>query len=89
MGVADAVVADVVEEADVAETKASAKNTGKTLKMLKITWVRSQIGYPKDQRATIESLGLHRLNQTVEHEDTPQVRGQIFKVKHMLNVEEV
>jgi len=60
--------------------------TGKTLR---ITWVRSLIGYPKDQRDTIKSLGLRHLNQTVEHPDTPAVRGQIFKVKHMLTIEEI
>ncbi len=69
------------EEADVGE----AKQAGKTVK---ITWVRSDIGYPKDQRAAIKSLGLHRLNQTVEYPDTPQLRGQIYKVKHMISVEE-
>ena len=57
------------------------------LKMLKITWVRSWIGYNKGQRETIKSLGLHRLNQTVEQPDNPQMRGQINKVKHMLEVE--
>jgi len=78
-----AVDATTGEVADVAEANT---NTGKTLR---ITWVRSLIGYPKDQRATIKSLGLRHLNQTVEHPDTPAVRGQIFKVKHMLTVEEI
>lgn len=72
----------MTEEADVAEAKKKSEKT------LRITWVRSLIGYPKDQRETIKSLGLRHLNQTVEHPDTPTVRGQIFKVKHMLNVEE-
>ena len=54
---------------------------------LKITWVRSWIGYDKGQRDTIKSLGLHHLNQTVEQPDNPQIRGQINKVKHMLKVE--
>ena len=62
-----------------AETKAST---------LKITWVKSLIGYSKDQRATIQSLGLHRLHQTVEQPDNPAVRGQVNKVKHMVRVEE-
>jgi large subunit ribosomal protein L30 len=68
-----------IEEADVAE----AKN-----KTLKITWVKSAIGYPKNQKATITALGLHRLNQTVEQPDNPAVRGQIFKVQHLVRVEE-
>jgi len=54
---------------------------------LKITWVKSGIGYSKDQRQTIRALGLRRLNQTVEHEDSPVVRGMILKVRHLLSVE--
>jgi large subunit ribosomal protein L30 len=72
-----------VEEADVATAK---DKQGKTLK---ITWLRSSIGNRRDQKDTIRSLGLSRLNQTVEHPDSPQVRGQIFKVKHLIQVEEV
>jgi large subunit ribosomal protein L30 len=56
-------------------------------KTLRITWVKSMIGYPKDQRATIKALGLHRLHQTVEHPDSLQLRGQVYKVKHLVNVE--
>ena len=58
-------------------------------KKLRITWVRSAIGYPKDQRATVKALGLHRLHQTVEHPDSLQLRGQVYKIKHMVDVEEV
>lgn len=54
---------------------------------LQITWVKSFIGYSKDQRQTIRALGLHRLNQTVEHEDSPVVRGMVQKVKHLVQVE--
>jgi large subunit ribosomal protein L30 len=54
---------------------------------LKITWVKSGIGYSKDQRQTIRALGLRRLNQSVEHEDSPVVRGMIFKVRHLVSVE--
>jgi len=57
-------------------------------KTVKITWVRSVIGYPKDQREAIRTLGLTRLNQTVERPDSPQLRGQIFKIKHLIQVEE-
>jgi large subunit ribosomal protein L30 len=56
-------------------------------KTLRITWVKSSIGYPHDQKATIKALGFHRLNQTVEHPDNAQVRGQVYKVKHLVNVE--
>ncbi|MCJ7433116.1 MAG: 50S ribosomal protein L30, partial [Anaerolineales bacterium] len=44
------------------------ESTGKTLR---VTWVRSAIGFKKDQRATVRALGLHRLHETVEHKDTP------------------
>ncbi|MGI6513031.1 MAG: 50S ribosomal protein L30 [Syntrophomonadaceae bacterium] len=57
--------------------------------MLKITWDRSTIGQVKSQRATIRSLGLKKLNQTVIKEDTPQIRGMISRVRHLVTVEEV
>ena len=66
---------------------ANGGNPAGTSKTLKITWVKSAIGYPKGQKATIKALGLHHLNQTVERPDNPQVRGQIFKVRHMVVVE--
>jgi large subunit ribosomal protein L30 len=52
-----------------------------------ITWVKSCIGYPGDQRRTVRALGLHRLQQTVEHEDSPVLRGMIQKIRHLLKVE--
>ncbi|MBE0415853.1 MAG: 50S ribosomal protein L30 [Dehalococcoidia bacterium] len=55
---------------------------------LRVTWTKSGIGYPKDQRGTIKALGFHRLNQTIEHDDTPSIRGMLFKVKHLVKVEE-
>jgi large subunit ribosomal protein L30 len=83
-------VADAAEgEATVAKSKETSKGKEKDKKTLKITWVRSAIGYSKDQRATIQTLGLHRLNGTVEQPDNPQVRGQVNKVKHMVTVEEL
>lgn len=56
---------------------------------LRITWKKSGIGYAEDQKSTIRALGLHRLNQTVEHEDTPSIRGMINKVKHLIETEEL
>jgi large subunit ribosomal protein L30 len=56
---------------------------------LRITWKKSAIGYQKDQKRTIEALGLRRLGQTVEHSDSRSVRGMITKVKHLVAVEEV
>jgi large subunit ribosomal protein L30 len=56
---------------------------------LRITYRKSSIGFSKDQKATVRSLGLRKLNSVVIQEDTPAVRGMIFKVKHLLHVEEV
>jgi len=53
-------------------------------KKIRIRQVRSGIGCPPDQRATLKGLGLSRLNQVRELEDTPSVRGMIFKVKHLI-----
>ena len=58
-------------------------------KMLRITQVKSAIGFPKDQKATVRALGLKRMNDTVEQADTPVIRGMVFKVKHLVHVEEV
>ncbi len=55
---------------------------------LRIKYVKSAIGYPKDQKATIEALGFRKLQQTVEHNDHPTVRGMIRKVRHLVLVEE-
>jgi len=55
---------------------------------LKVTQVKSGIGYKEDQKATLRSLGLRRLHQSVVHEDSPAVRGMIQKVRHLVNVEE-
>jgi large subunit ribosomal protein L30 len=53
-----------------------------------IRWVRSEIGFDRRQRATLRGLGLKRLNQRIELEDTPSVRGMIDKVRHLIVVEE-
>jgi large subunit ribosomal protein L30 len=50
--------------------------------------VRSAIGYTKDQKATVLALGLHRMHQTVEHKDTPALRGMLTKIIHLLKIEE-
>ena len=57
-------------------------------KVIRVTLVRSPIGYTKDQRATARALGLRRLHQTVEHKDTPSLRGMIQKIVHLVQVEE-
>lgn len=56
---------------------------------IRITYAKSAIGYKKDQKATIRALGFRKLNQTVEHDDTPVIRGMINKVSHLVTVEEV
>ncbi|MCC6601891.1 MAG: 50S ribosomal protein L30 [Anaerolineae bacterium] len=56
---------------------------------LRITYSKSSIGYKKDQKGTIRALGLTKLNQTVEHEDTAAIRGMVHKVSHLVTVEEV
>jgi large subunit ribosomal protein L30 len=57
-------------------------------KVVKITLRRSLIGEKPKARATVESLGLRRIRHTVEHPDTPVVRGMIHKVRHLVDVEE-
>ena len=54
---------------------------------LRITWVKSAIGYADDQKRTLKSLGLRRLNQSVVHDDSQSVRGMIIKVRHLIEVE--
>ncbi|MCK9518612.1 MAG: 50S ribosomal protein L30 [Dehalococcoidia bacterium] len=55
---------------------------------LQVTYRKSAIGYRQDQKDTIRKLGLRRLNQTVEHADTPTIRGMIYKVRHLVDVKE-
>jgi len=55
---------------------------------LHITWVKSGIGYARDQRRTLKALGFHRLNETVTQLDCAPIRGMINKVKHLVKVEE-
>jgi large subunit ribosomal protein L30 len=56
---------------------------------LVITWKKSAIGYAQDQKDTIRALGLHRLNQSVEHDDTRAIRGMINKVRHLVTFAEI
>ncbi len=56
--------------------------------MLKITQIRSKIGYKPKARATLEALGLRKIRQTVELPDIPSVRGMIQKIDYLLKVEE-
>ncbi len=55
---------------------------------LRVTLIKSGIGYEESQKRTLKSLGFHRLNQSVVHEDTNSIRGMINKVRHLVKVEE-
>ncbi|MBZ0276894.1 MAG: 50S ribosomal protein L30 [Anaerolineae bacterium] len=68
---------------------ASKKEATQKQKALRITLVKSPIGYEKSQGATARSLGLRRMNATVVHNDTPQIRGMVYKIRHLVTVEEV
>lgn len=57
-------------------------------RILRITLVKSPIGYSRRQRGTLRALGLRRMHQTVEHKDTPVIRGMIAAVSHLVRVEE-
>ncbi len=56
---------------------------------LKITWTKSCIGKPQNQRRVVQALGLRRLHHTVTVGDTPTIRGMVNKVSHLLKVEEI
>lgn len=56
---------------------------------LRVTLKKGLVGRPADQRGTVRALGLKRIGHTVEKEDRPEIRGMIFKVKHLVEVEEV
>ncbi|MDG1916983.1 MAG: 50S ribosomal protein L30 [Flavobacteriales bacterium] len=56
---------------------------------IRVTQVKSKIGRPERQKRTMLALGLKKMNQTIEHEATPQVLGMVKKVAHLLKVEEV
>jgi large subunit ribosomal protein L30 len=58
-------------------------------KAAKKTQIKSVIGTPEDQKRTVRALGLKRIRHSVEQADTPAVRGMVFKVKHLVDVEEI
>lgn len=55
---------------------------------IKIKQIKSKIGYPIDQKRTLEALGLHKISQVVEKEDNPTIRGMIHKVHHLVTIVE-
>jgi large subunit ribosomal protein L30 len=58
-------------------------------KKLQVTLVKSTIGRKQDQIATVKALGLNKIRSVVTHDDTPQIRGMVDKVKHLVVVEEI
>jgi len=56
---------------------------------IRITQVVSKNGKPERQKRTLEALGIHRLNHSVEHETTPQILGMVAKVRHLVKVENI
>lgn len=56
---------------------------------LRITWTKSGIGYPDEQKRTLKALGFRHLHQIVEHDDIPSVRGMLNKVRHLIRYETV
>lgn len=57
-------------------------------KKIRVTYVKSAIGYNKKQRGTIEALGFRKLYQSVVHEDSPALQGMLNKVSHLVEIEE-
>ena len=57
-------------------------------KTIRIRQIKSAGGHPKDQERTVRALGIHRMHEIIEHDDTPQIRGMIFKVRHLVEVVE-
>ena len=65
-----------------------AKQKKSKKKTLQVTLVKSPIGYNQRQKDTVRALGLRRLNQTVEHQDSPALRGMLQSITHLIQVEE-
>jgi large subunit ribosomal protein L30 len=71
------------------ETKPKTKRkTKKEEKLVKVTLVKSPIGYDVSQKRTVIALGLRKINQTVEHKDSPTFRGMVKKIGHLVQLEE-
>ena len=68
--------------------KTSRKTARKAAATLRLRWFRSAIQAPKKHKAVVRGLGFTRLNQIVEHEDTPSIRGMVNKVPHLVEIVE-
>jgi large subunit ribosomal protein L30 len=67
----------------------SSKKKQPVVRSIRITLTKSPIGYKPDQRATVAALGLRKINTSVVHKETPQIRGMVNKVSHLVTVDEV
>ena len=56
---------------------------------IRVTQIKSKIGRPKRQKRTLAALGLHKMNQSVEHNPNPQILGMVAAVQHLVKVEEI
>ncbi len=56
---------------------------------IKVTQIKSKIGQPETQKKILASLGIRKMHQTVEHDDTPQIMGMVNKLKHLVKVEKL
>jgi large subunit ribosomal protein L30 len=70
-----------------AESKAKGRSK-KVEKLIRVTLLKSPIGYERSQKLTVRALGLRRIRQTVEHKDSPAIRGMLAKVSHLVRVED-
>lgn len=77
-------MAETIKNVATTTTKVAKKE-----KMLRVTLVKSPIGFAKDQKRTVTALGLNKLNSSNELPDNLATRGMIFKVKHLVRVEEI
>jgi large subunit ribosomal protein L30 len=59
------------------------------MKQLRITYKKSMIGHSRDQKETVRALGLRKLHHSVIKPDNPSVRGMVFKIRHLVTVEEI
>jgi large subunit ribosomal protein L30 len=66
-----------------------AKKKKKTEKIIRITLRKSPIGYSERQKGTVKALGLKRMHQSIEHVDTPVMRGMVARISHLVEVEEI
>jgi large subunit ribosomal protein L30 len=66
---------------------AKAKSSKSKEKIVRVTLIKSPIGYSKRQKGTVRALGLRRMNQTVEHVDSPVLRGMLAKVSHLVLID--